>query len=136
MMEYITAFDKKMVGLERHFYRAVEAIRNMKVKYDPEEIIAEYEYGGPFVIILEGNAWHKLINHPVRRAKDLHCSDTHMAAQCLWHLTFYGFTPEEQRANFEREIEEIERQRAAGELKSIDDYDFDDEDIEDDSESF
>ena len=45
MMKYIIAFDKKMVGLERQFYHAVEVIRDMKVKYNPEEILAQYEYG-------------------------------------------------------------------------------------------
>ena len=93
MMKYIIAFDKKMDGLERQFYHSVEVIRDMKVKYNPEEILAQYEYGGPFVSILEGKAWHEWINSPVRRAKDLHCTDTQLAAQCLWHLTFYGFTP-------------------------------------------
>ena len=46
-----------------------------------------------------------------------------LAAQCLWHLTFYGFTPEEQKANAERDMAEIDRQMEAGELKSIDDFD-------------
>lgn len=52
MMKYITKFDKKMTGLDRHFFRAVEYIRHMKLRYKPEPIIAQYEYGGPFVWIL------------------------------------------------------------------------------------
>ena len=43
-------------------------------------------------------------------------TDTKLAAICLWHLTFYGFTPEEQRANFDRENEELERERRNDEL--------------------
>ena len=127
MMKYITAFDKKMVGLERQFYHAVEAIRNMKVKYNPEEILAKYEYGGPFVFILEGKAWHEWINSPVRRAKDLHCSDTQLAAQCLWHLTFYGYTPKEQKEKFDRENEELEKEMRNDELCLCDDIYTDEE---------
>lgn len=129
MMELITKFDKKMTGLDRHFFRAVEYIRHMKLRYNPEPIIAQYEYGGPFVWILEGIAWKDWLNSPIKRAKDLHCTDTALAAQCLWHLTFYGFTPEEQQANAERDMAEIERQMEAGELKSIDDYDVDEDNL-------
>ena len=126
MMKYITAFDKKMVGLERQFYHAVEAIRNMKVKYNPEEILAKYEYGGPFVFILEGKDWHEWINSPVRRAKDLHCTDTQLAAQCLWHLTFYGFTPEEQKENARKYMENVDRQERNDEVFLADDLYSDD----------
>lgn len=73
---------------------------------------------------LEGMA--KLTNKTSERPS-LH--DTALAAQCLWHLTFYGFTPEEQQANAERDMAEIERQMEAGELKSIDDYDVDEDNL-------
>lgn len=126
MMKYIVAFHKKMVGLERQFYHAVETIRDMKVKYNPEEILAKYEYGGPFVYILEGKAWHKWINSPVRRAKDLHCTDTQLAAQCLWHLTFYGFTPKEQKENARKYMENVDRQERNDEVFLADDLYSDD----------
>ena len=129
MMELITKFDKKMTGLDRHFFRAVEYIRHMKLRYNPEPIIAQYEYDGPFISILEGIAWKDWLNSPIKRAKDLHCTDTELSAQCLWHLTYYGFTPEEQQANAERDMAEIERQMEAGELKSIDDYDVDEDNL-------
>ena len=127
MMEHITNFSERMIGLDRHFYHAVEYIRTMKVKYNPEFILAKYEYGGPSVGILEGNDWRKLLGHPVQRAKDLHCTDTQLAAQCLWHLTFYGFTPEEQHAHFEHENEEIERQMRNDEMCLCDDIYTDEE---------
>ena len=130
MMKYIIAFDKKMVGLERQFYHSVEVIRDMKVKYNPEEILAKYEYGGPFVSILEGRAWHEWINSPVQRAKDLHCTDTQLAAQCLWHLTFYGFTPKEQKEKFDRENEALEREMRNDELCLCDDL-YTDEELRD-----
>ena len=126
MMKYIIAFDKKMVGLERQFYHAVETIRDMKVKYNPEEILAKYEYGGSFVFILEGKAWHEWINSPVRRAKDLHCTDTQLAAQCLWHLTFYGFTPKEQKENARKYMENVDRQERNDEVFLADDLYSDD----------
>ena len=126
MMKYIIAFDKKMVGLERQFYHAVETIRDMKVKYNPEFILAKYEHGGPFVFILEGKAWHEWINSPVLRAKDLRCTDTQLAAQCLWHLTFYGFTPKEQKENARKSFEEVDRQERNDEVFLADDLYSDD----------
>ena len=127
MMEHITNFSERMIGLDRHFYRAVEYIRTMKVKYDPDYILAKNYNGWPTVCNLEGNSWHKLLGHPVQRAKDLHCTDTQLAAQCLWHLTFYGFTPEEQHAHFEHENEEIERQMRNDEMCLCDDIYTDEE---------
>ena len=128
MMEHITNFSERMIGLDRHFYRAVEYIRTMKVKYDPDYILAKNYNGWPSVCNLEGNSWRKLLGHPVQRAKDLHCTDTQLAAQCLWHLTFYGFTPEEQHAHFEHENEEIERQMRNDEMCLCDDI-YSDEEI-------
>lgn len=128
MMKYITKFDKKMTGLDRHFFRAVEYMRHMKLRYNLEPIIAQYEYGGPFIWILEGIAWKEWLNHPIKRAKNLHCTDTELAAQCLWHLTFYGFTPEEQQAHFERKNEELEMARRNDELYLCDDI-YSDEEI-------
>lgn len=126
IMKYIIAFDKKMTNQGNHFYRACECIRDMKVKYNPEFILAKYEFGGPFVFILEGKAWHEWINSPVRRAKNLHCTDTQLAAQCLWHLTFYGFTPKEQKENARKYMEEVDRQERNDEASLADDLYSDD----------
>lgn len=126
IMKYIIAFDKKMVGLERQFYHAVETIRDMKVKYNPDYLLAKDYCGWPSVGILEGNPWRELIGSPVCREKDLHCTDTKLAAICLWHLTFYGFTPKEQKEEAERYFERTERERRNDEIYLADDL-YDDE---------
>lgn len=128
MMDHIIDFQDKMAGQEPHFYRAYLYIKRMKVKYRPNDyILAKCMEGGPFVMVLEGNSWHELLGYPIRRAKDLHCSDTHLAAQCLWHLTFYGYTPEEQKENAERSFEREERNRREDEIFLADDLYTDDE---------
>lgn len=127
MMKHITNFSERMIGLDRLFYCSVEYIREMKVKYDPDYILAKNYDGWPSVSIMEGNSWRKLLGHPVRRAQNLHSTDTQLAAQCLWHLTFYGFTPEEQHAHFEHENEEIERQMRNDEMCLCDDIYTDEE---------
>ena len=71
MMKYIIAFDKKMTNQASHFYRAYECIRNMKVKYDEDYILAKHEYDVPFISVLEGTGWSECLGHPVRREKDL-----------------------------------------------------------------
>ena len=45
----------------------------------------------------------------------------------MWHLTFYGYTPEEQKANFDRDNEELERERRNDELCLLDDIYTDEE---------
>lgn len=126
MMKEIIAFDPKMTNQGNHFYRACECIRDMKVKYNPEEILAKYEYDMPFISILEGKRWSEWIGSPVRRAKDLHCTDTELAAHCLWHLTFYGYTPEEQKENARKYMENVDRQERNDEVYLADDLYSDD----------
>ena len=130
MMKYIIVFDPKMTNQGNHFYRACECIRDMKVKYSPDYLLAKDYCGWPSVGILEGNPWRELIGSPVRRDKDLHCNDTQLAAQCLWHLTFYGYTPKEQRENADRENEELEKEMRNDELCLCDDI-YTDEEIKD-----
>ena len=129
MMKYIIAFVKKMANQGNHFCRACECIRDMKVKAHSEDyILAKYdsEYNEPYIGVLEGVSWHEWLGYPVKRAKDLHCTDTKLAAICLWHLTFYGFTPKEQKEEAERYFERVERERRNDEIYLADDlYDDD-----------
>lgn len=129
MMDIIIDFDPKMSNQGGAFLRAVHCIRDMKVKANSEGyILAEYdsEYNEPYIGVLEGVSWHKWLGYPVKRAKDLHCTDTKLAAICLWHLTFYGFTPKEQKEEAERCFEREERERRNDEIYLADDL-YDDE---------
>lgn len=130
LMEIIIDFFPKMSNQGGAFLRACHYIRDMKLKpHDEDYILAKYDhqYDLPYIGVLEGTGWHDCLGYPVKRAKDLKCTDTTLAAVCLWHLTFYGYTPEEQRANFERENEELERQRRNDELYLADDIYTDEE---------
>ena len=127
MMKEIIAFDPKMTNQGNHFYRACECIRDMKVKYDERFILAKYEYDVPFITVLEGARWSEWLGSPVRRAKNLHCSDTVLAAHCLWHLTFYGYTPKDQREKADRENEKLEMEMRNDELCLCDDIYTDEE---------
>ena len=111
MMNIIIDFDPKMVNQGGAYLRACYCIRDMKVKYIEDDILAKYEYNMPFIYILEGKRWSEWLGSPVRRAKDLHCTDTELAAHCLWHLTFYGYTPKEQKEEAQRYFEREERER-------------------------
>ena len=128
MMENIIDFDPKMANQAPCYLRSCEYIRDLKVKYDERFILAKNQDGKPFIMDLEGVDWKTWLGSPVMRAKDLHCSDTELAAQCLWHLTFYGYTPEEQHAFFEQLKESEERQRRNDEFY-LDDENYTDEEI-------
>jgi hypothetical protein len=129
MMKCITNFHKKMIGQEPHFYRACECIRDMRVKVRSEDyFLAKYdpEYDVPYIGVLEGISWSENLGYPVKRDKDLHCTDTELAAHCLWHLTFYGYTPEEQRENARKYMENVDRQERNDEVFLADDLYSDD----------
>lgn len=130
MMDIIIDFDPKMSNQGGAFLRAVHCIRDMKVKANSEDyFLAKYDhqYNVPYIGVLEGIRWSEYLGYQVKRDKDLHCNDTVLAAHCLWHLTFYGYTPEEQRANFDRQNEELERERRNDEIYLADDIYTDEE---------
>lgn len=127
MMDIIIDFHPKMKGQEPHFFRAYEYIKRMRVKYDEDYYLAKNIDGMPDIMGLEGAFWHHCLGNTIKRAKDLKCSDTELAAHCLWHLTFYGYTPEEIRANADRENEELEREMRNDELCLCDDIYTDEE---------
>ena len=130
MMEIIIGFDPKMSNQGGAFLKACRYIRDMKLKpHDEDYILAKYDhqYDLPYIGVLEGIRWSEYLGYQVKRDKDLHCNDTVLAAHCLWHLTFYGYTPEEQRANFDRQNEELERERRNDEIYLADDIYTDEE---------
>ena len=130
MMEIITDFDPKMSNQGGSFLKAYHYIRDMKLKPHSEDyFLAKYDhqYNVPYIGVLEGIRWSEYLGYQVKRDKDLHCNDTVLAAHCLWHLTFYGYTPEEQRANFDRQNEELERERRNDEIYLADDIYTDEE---------
>ena len=129
MMKYIIAFDPNMTNQSNPFYHACECIRDMKVKAHSEDyFLAKYdlEYKVPYIGVLEGISWSKNLGYPVKRDKDLHCTDTELAAHCLWHLTFYGYTPEEQKENARKYFEKVDRQERNDEVYLADDLYSDD----------
>ena len=129
MMEIIIDFFPKMSNQGGAFLKACYCIRDMKVKAHSEDyILAKYdpEYNVPYIGVLEGMNWHECLGYPVMRAKDLHCTDTKLAAICLWHLTFYGYTPKEQKEEAERYFERAESERRNDEIYLADDL-YDDE---------
>lgn len=129
MMDIIVDFDPKMSNQGGAFLRAVHCIRDMKVKANSEDyFLAKYDhqYNVPYIGVLEGIRWSEYLGYQVKRDKDLHCTDTKLAAICLWHLTFYGYTPKEQKEEAERYFERAERERRNDEIYLADDlYDDD-----------
>lgn len=129
MMDIIVDFDPKMSNQGGAFLRAVHCIRDMKVKANSEDyFLAKYDhqYNVPYIGVLEGIRWSEYLGYQVKRDKDLHCTDTKLAAICLWHLTFYGYTPKEQKEEAERYFERAEKERRNDEIYLADDlYDDD-----------
>jgi len=73
---------------------------------------------------IEGQKWEGALTMELTIEPDVTESLAEIAACCLWHTSFYGFTKEQTRAKFERwdrEIsdEEFEKQQAQGWMKKI-----------------
>ncbi len=58
--------------------------------------------------------------------RDCHCTDTKLAVLCLWHLTFYGYIPKEQKEEAKRYFEREESERRNVEIYLADNL-YDDE---------
>lgn len=66
---------------------------NMRVDWDGTKYVSASQ--------IEGDWWSTYIDGEIKLADDVKISDEELAYRLLWHLTFYGFSPEEIRQTIE-----------------------------------
>jgi tetratricopeptide (TPR) repeat protein len=113
MFEYIVKFDHKMADSRFGFLVAYDMLCNMKLDGDYEklEIVpnpykddeGENQEFYAWCSELEGCRWENVIGCEVVYSPELPAIPPRdmIAGICLWHLTFYGFSPEERDNHFE-----------------------------------
>ncbi len=94
IMPHIAAFQYKQLAMRPYYREARDILLNIKAKDTYDSIPVTNNDGRPWVMMCEGNPWSSLVDSPLEIDEDVHCSDAQLAAQCLWHMTFYRFSPD------------------------------------------
>ena len=94
IMPHIAAFQYKQLAMRPYYREARDILLNIEAEDTYEGIPVTNNDGRPWVMMCEGNPWRSLVDSPLEIDEDVHCTDAQLAAQCLWHLTFYRFAPD------------------------------------------
>lgn len=122
MFEYIVKFDRKMTSSRSEFLAAYTLLCDMILSEDGEgygeiEVVPnpykDSEEGKSEFFAwcpdLEGCNWEHVIGAEVVYSSKLHDAPPMdmIAGLCLWHLTFYGFSPEDMEETFEQMVKQV-----------------------------
>ncbi|MBR6992379.1 MAG: hypothetical protein IKH97_09200 [Bacteroidales bacterium] len=113
IMLWIGRIDPRQLKM-RPFYREARDIllhTHSKNSYGEIDVTKNHWGDGPWVMMCEGNPWESLIDSELVLEEGVKCTDAQLAAQCLWHLTFYYFVPEEKDRVFAEDESQIMTRR-------------------------
>lgn len=115
-------FDELLPYLEKHepehldnlydFREAYDILRNMKPANNFEgKIFVEWHGGGwedeekwIGVSPMHDCTWEEDLAKEIVVADDIHLTDEELAMHCLWEITYWGFSPQEQLETFNRKF--------------------------------
>lgn len=131
MYEYIVKFDPYSEGNRFAYQAAYELLCNMEAEegrgymVDSNYYVRMHENSKEVTPVLcsglEGSNWKKALGaEMVLCPKVENDSLDKIAAVCLWHITYYGFTPEDQERMFTAEQEEKRYQQIKNFEKEVD----------------
>ena len=90
-----------------YYKEAFDILRHMEYAENGATIPVEWvreEDEEPYIHIgnCEGDYWESNLGKRLEIAGDVHLSDAELAARCMWSLTFYGYSPDDN-SYFDRE---------------------------------
>lgn len=115
-------FDELLPDLEKHepehldnlydFREAYDILRNMKPANNFEGKIFVEWHGGEWedeekwigVSPMHDCTWEEDLAKEIVVADDIHLTDEELAMHCLWEITYWGFSPQEQLETFNRKF--------------------------------
>ena len=115
-------FDELLPYLEKHepehldnlydFREAYDILRNMKPANNFEGKIFVEWHGGEWedeekwigVSPMHDCTWEEDLAKEIVVADDIHLTDEELAMHCLWEITYWGFSPQEQLETFNRKF--------------------------------
>lgn len=104
VMRHIGVIQYRQLAMRPYYREAWDILLHVESEDVYNELeVTKGEGDNPWVIQCEGNSWGRLVDSPMVIEQVVRCSKERLLAQCLWHLTFYGFSPEEQRRGFEED---------------------------------
>lgn len=83
------------IGYCRMAYDELQHVRPEYLGYSMRIVMRDYGDGkGPVLqaLDIEGMPWSRCLGYEMEVADDVTASDAEIAAQCLWGLTFYGYS--------------------------------------------
>ena len=91
-----------------YYKEAFDILRHMEYAENSATIPVEWvreEDEEPYIHIgnCEGDYWESNLGKRLEIAGDVHLSDAELAARCMWSLTFYGYSPDDDNSYFDRE---------------------------------
>ena len=87
--------NHSQIGYCRMAYDELQHVRPKHLGYSMRIVMRDYGDGkGPVLqaLDIEGMPWSRCLSYEMEVADDVTASDAEIAAQCLWGLTFYGYS--------------------------------------------
>lgn len=127
LVDDLIYLDGEAKGSLMHFRMAFDILRGMKPEPDVDgSIHVEWVRNGGEEYIhaahCEGDLWERNLGKEVVVDDDVDDSLTRLAARLLWHLTFYGFRPDEPSYRSEEPENAFSGRALALERRDIADY--------------
>ena len=106
LVPQLISIDERCKEALRSFEYSFNLIRRMEAKPDGKTVKicwSDPSYEVPFITVtnLHDGEWEECIARELIVDKEVHLSDAALCAHCLWEITFWGFTPEQEVEHFE-----------------------------------
>ena len=130
MYDYIVKFDPYSEGNRFAYQAAYKLLCNMEAEEGREYMVDSnyymrmHEYSKDVTPVLcsglEGCNWKKALGAEMKISSEVEKIPMDLiAAVCLWHITYYGFTPEDQEMMFTADQEEKKYQEIKDHEKEV-----------------
>lgn len=86
-------FNHNQIGYCRMAYDELQHVRPKNLGYSMRIVMRDYGSGPKLQALdIEGMPWSRCLGYEMEIAEDVTASNAEIAAQCLWGLTFYGYS--------------------------------------------
>lgn len=106
LVPQLISIDERCKEALESFEYSFNLIRRMEAKPDGKTVNISWSdpsYEVPFITVtnLHDGEWEECIARELIVDEEVHLSDASLCAHCLWEITFWGFTPEQEVEHFE-----------------------------------
>lgn len=108
LVPHLIKIDEQCEESLEGFESAFNLIRQMEPRDDGEKIVVDwsepFEDEEPYICVtnLHNDDWEVTVARELQIDENVHLSDAALCAHCLWEITFWGFSPEEEDEHFRK----------------------------------